>query len=85
MARLDGDTLGAVAAVVDGNQEEFVAAFYATLLRNPETAPFLSHTIVDERLKHSLRKWLCRFPIRARFRVSRNQAAEICTRRLRRA
>ncbi|MBF9232158.1 diguanylate cyclase [Microvirga alba] len=47
-----------VALVVEDAADELVAIFYSTLLQDEEAARFLSHSIVNERLHHSLRRWL---------------------------
>ncbi len=40
------------------NIDALVARFYENFLRDEEASAFLSHTVVHERLSHSLRKWL---------------------------
>lgn len=49
------DTLS---AIVRQNIDGLVARFYENFLRDEEASVFLSHTVVHERLSHSLRNWL---------------------------
>lgn len=44
--------------IVEGNIDSLVTTFYSTFLSDPEGAAFLSHSVVHERLSHSLRNWL---------------------------
>ena len=49
---------GRLSAIVRQNIDALVARFYENFLRDEEASAFLSHTVVHERLSHSLRKWL---------------------------
>lgn len=48
----------AIRAIVLENIDTLVGHFYSTLLEHPEASSFLSHSVVHERLSHSLRDWL---------------------------
>ena len=52
---------GRLSTIVRQNIDGLVATFYATFLRDEEASAFLSHTVVHERLSHSLRNWLLEF------------------------
>lgn len=45
-------------SVVTANADKLVSVFYGTFLHHAEGALFLNHTVVHERLSHSLRNWL---------------------------
>lgn len=49
---------GRLSAIVRQNIDGLVARFYENFLRDEEASAFLSHSVVHERLSHSLRKWL---------------------------
>ena len=56
-----GDEDAAVASVqtlLHDHADNLVAAFYDTLLKDPEAKAFLHHSIVQERLSRSLHDWL---------------------------
>ncbi|WP_440410579.1 diguanylate cyclase [Neorhizobium petrolearium] len=44
--------------VVERDANQLVNRFYDTFLAHEKALPFLSHSVVHERLSHSLRKWL---------------------------
>lgn len=60
--RTDGETRQrartALMAAVTERAEQLVAKFYNHFLSDPEASAFLSHSVVSERLSHSLRDWL---------------------------
>lgn len=49
---------GRLSAIVRQNIDGLVATFYENFLRDEEASAFLSHTVVHERLSHSLHNWL---------------------------
>ncbi|MFD2238139.1 GGDEF domain-containing protein [Aureimonas populi] len=51
----------ALLGIIEGDAEELVASFYRTFLKHEEAANFLSHSVVQERLSHSLCRWLRAF------------------------
>ncbi|WP_112661789.1 diguanylate cyclase [Microvirga flavescens] len=54
----DGRIRAIVAGLVAQDVDRCVEVFYATLLDDPEAAPFLDHKVVSERLHLSLRGWM---------------------------
>jgi len=44
--------------IVHGNIDRLAAHFYNTFLADAEASAYLSHSVVHERLSHSLRSWL---------------------------
>ncbi|MBO1075183.1 GGDEF domain-containing protein [Roseomonas marmotae] len=60
VTELDSNIAQSVSDIISDNSAEFVSVFYSTLLDDEEAAPFLSHNMVNERLSHSLQKWLLR-------------------------
>lgn len=47
-----------LAALVKDNVESLVGRFYEAFLADEEASAYLSHSVVHERLNHSLRNWL---------------------------
>ncbi|WP_051520480.1 GGDEF domain-containing protein [Aquamicrobium defluvii] len=47
-----------LAAIVGENVEQLVDAFYSTFLLHEEASAYLSHSVVNQRLRYSLRQWL---------------------------
>lgn len=44
--------------VINAHAEDLVDLFYSAFLEDAEASAFLSHSVVQERLSHSLRNWL---------------------------
>jgi diguanylate cyclase len=44
--------------IIKENAEQLVSTFYSAFLQHPEGSAFLTHSVVQERLSHSLRNWL---------------------------
>lgn len=55
---LDPQSLERLRALLNANADAMVAAFYQVLLNDPDAQTFLHHSIVQERLSPSLRRWL---------------------------
>lgn len=53
-----GSALGILRKAITENTETLVDSFYGSFLAHPRTAEFLDHDIVQQRLRHSLAKWL---------------------------
>ncbi|TDR85142.1 GGDEF domain-containing protein [Enterovirga rhinocerotis] len=47
-----------IVKIVDDNVDQFVGLFYNTFLSHQEASGFLTHSAVQKRLSHSLRRWL---------------------------
>lgn len=47
-----------LAAIVSENVDQLVDAFYSTFLVHEEASAYLSHSVVNQRLRYSLRQWL---------------------------
>jgi diguanylate cyclase len=47
-----------LSSIVEENADLLVATFYSRFMAHEEATAFLSHSVVNERLSHSLRKWL---------------------------
>jgi diguanylate cyclase len=47
-----------LSAIVTKDAGQLVEMFYATFLAHEEASAYLSHAVVNERLRHSLRQWL---------------------------
>lgn len=47
-----------ITAAIEQDTDDLVAEFYQVFLNNEASAPFLSHSVVHERLSGALRKWL---------------------------
>lgn len=47
-----------IVRIVHQEADALVAAFYEVFLGDTQSAQFLSHNVVQDRLRHSLRKWL---------------------------
>lgn len=47
-----------LAAIVDRDAGQLVEMFYSTFLAHEEASAYLSHSVVNARLRHSLRQWL---------------------------
>ncbi len=45
-------------SIVREHVDALVSSFYGAFLQHPEASSFLSHSVVQERLSHSLRGWL---------------------------
>lgn len=45
-------------SIVSAQADELVGLFYDTFLKDEEASAFLSHSVVHDRLSHSLRDWL---------------------------
>lgn len=44
--------------IIKEHAEQLVSTFYSSFLKHPEGSAFLTHSVVQERLSHSLRNWL---------------------------
>ncbi|WP_392354560.1 protoglobin domain-containing protein [Brevundimonas sp. LF-1] len=54
----DAASLGRLRQRVEDHADALVAAFYDALLADEEARSFLHHSVVQERLSPSLRRWL---------------------------
>lgn len=50
--------LGMLRSTIRENAEKYVATFYGAFLQHAEGSTFLTHSVVQEKLSHSLRNWL---------------------------
>lgn len=50
--------LDRLSAIVEKDAEQLVEMFYSTFLTHDEASAYLSHAVVNTRLRHSLRQWL---------------------------
>ena len=70
-AETDDAILAVVTAAARDDADAISDTFYSTLLRDPEAGAFLDHTLVQERLRPSLAKW-----VRDLFCASTREAVE---------
>ncbi|PKN55121.1 MAG: hypothetical protein CVU56_23090 [Deltaproteobacteria bacterium HGW-Deltaproteobacteria-14] len=54
----DATLMDTIRATVIGSSDKIVESFYATLMGNPEAATYLSHALVQTRLRAALGRWL---------------------------
>jgi len=52
------DARSTLKQIIAKNAQELVSTFYTAFLRHQDASSFLTHTVVAERLSHSLRGWL---------------------------
>ncbi|WP_173934746.1 GGDEF domain-containing protein [Chelativorans sp. Marseille-P2723] len=53
-----GVACDALSSIINEHAEALVSTFYGTFLQHKEGSSFLTHSVVHERLSHSLRNWL---------------------------